>query len=187
MIFLWTDVQFCLPCFAQSVCPVSKMRHHLNPALHDSLPPPQKMYMHLYVLIVSTLIIALMHLRYPWQIAATMLRWGLDNCFYLEFFTLSKVICDTCGFFLMTNVLIVSRFGQKQVINVNVSHTQTGFIPSTANGHTWQKTPMEKSSIRPHLRGEKFSRINCTNNDIKNFSYWGYKCLAKGNTTRHCR
>ena len=35
------------------------------------------------------------------------------------FFTLSTVTC--CGFFLVTNVLIVSRFGQKCLLNVNVN------------------------------------------------------------------
>ena len=43
-------------------------------------------------------------------------------------FTLSTVIC--CGFFLLTNVLIVNRFGQKCLlnalnINVNFPHKIT--------------------------------------------------------------
>lgn len=45
-----------------------------------------------------------------------MLRRGLEHCFYVVSFTLSTVM--RCGFFLVTNVLTVSRFGQKRV-NVN--------------------------------------------------------------------
>ena len=42
------------------------------------------------------------------------LRWGLDNCFYISF-TPSTVICR--GFSLVTNVLNVSCFGQKRLLN----------------------------------------------------------------------
>ena len=50
-----------------------------------------------------------------------ILRWGLDHCFYISF-TPSTVVCH--GFSLVTNVLNVSRFGQKRLLNalnVNVN------------------------------------------------------------------
>ena len=42
-------------------------------------------------------------------------RRGIENCFYFFFLTLSTVIC--CGFFLVTNVLSLSCFGQKRLLN----------------------------------------------------------------------
>ena len=69
--------------------------------LHSIIPPQpplqKKNCMHLYVCIISTSIIALMHLKNLWQIAVMILRWGLDNCFYISF-TPSTVVC--CGFSL---------------------------------------------------------------------------------------
>ena len=44
-----------------------------------------------------------------------MLRCRLEKCSYFFFFTLSMVIC--CGFFLVTNILVVVRFGQKHLLN----------------------------------------------------------------------
>ena len=51
-----------------------------------------------------------------------MLRRGLGNSFYFFFFTLSTVI--GFGFFLVTNGLYVSHYGQKHLLNalnVNVN------------------------------------------------------------------
>ena len=44
---------------------------------------------------------ALMHLRNLWQIAGTILRWGLENCFYISFYFIDVVMpwflsCDKC-------------------------------------------------------------------------------------------
>ena len=111
-------------------CQDSGITLHLNPS-QDSLtsprphiawlPPPKFFFLNVCTCIISTSIISLMHLQNLWQIAVTILRWGLDNYFYVSF-TLSKVMC--WGFSLVTNVLIVSRFGQKYLLNalnVNVN------------------------------------------------------------------
>ena len=48
-------------------------------------------------------------------------RWGHEHFFYFIFFTLSTVIC--CGFFLLTNVLILSCLWQNcllNALNINV-------------------------------------------------------------------
>ena len=65
---------------------------------------------------------------YGWTSPLTT-TWLVCNYFYLLFLTLSTVIC--CGFLLVRNVLTVSRFGQKRLlnaldvnlnVNVNVRH-----------------------------------------------------------------
>ena len=68
-----------------------------------------------------------------------MLIRGLENCF--SFLCLSTVI--SCGFCLRTNVLIVSHFGQKHLLNVlNVNVTDNYFHMSSClavnlSGQRW--------------------------------------------------
>ena len=48
-------------------------------------------------------IIALIHLKNLWQISVTILRWGLDNCFYISFTPIKSDMswflpCDKCTY-----------------------------------------------------------------------------------------
>ena len=54
-----------------SPCPWDKVSHSMGKC------KGKKTYMHLYVITSSWIIL---HSRYPWQIAAMILRWGLGNC-----------------------------------------------------------------------------------------------------------
>ena len=106
----------------QNHCPsLPKKTHdsfvpHLDPAQHSSLRPfrpptlPKKM--------VCTCIVRNIAI---YALKESILRWGLDTCFYISFTPLT-LICLV--FSLVTNVLIVSHFGQKcllNALNVNVN------------------------------------------------------------------
>ena len=46
----------------------------------------------------------------------SMLRWGLENCFYFAILTLSTVIC--CGFFFLWQMYLASYKSDAQNLNV---------------------------------------------------------------------
>ena len=113
------------------------------------------MYMQLYVSYHCTLILALMHLKYPW--------WIWKYVLFLFFLFTSSVTC--CGFFLVTNVLIASRFGQKHLLNapnlnVNVTEHTTNRGLNRKEKHTTVSLVQKQNRKAESSRGLQLGSLH---------------------------